>query len=454
MRFTSLWLGLFTLALAATPSWAAPYAQLSSTENQLGKQSPTRVTLNSDDALKEIAHDKGTITIKEAGTYFVMAAAQVGSSSKGQGNVRLWMRINGKDVDNSNTEQTVTPGFTAVLVCQGLAEVKAGDKIDLFYSVSKEGEGLGLIASSPKGEPVIPSVIFSAFKADSGSYAQLSSTQTQIADPTPRAIALDSVDAAKGVDNAQGAITVKEDGVYFVMAAGQAGSTQGADQGAVRLWMRVNGKDVDNSNTEQSIAGGFTGVLVCQGLAELKAGDKVQLMQSATKSGIGMIASRPKGEPVVPSMIFSLFKVKAGPYAQLSSTETQPATAAARALTLNSDDAIKEAENTKGTVTVRKEGTYFVIAAGQVGGLAGRGQGSVKLWMGLNGKAIDNSNTEQTTNQSYTAVLVCQGIAELKAGDRLQLLQSASGTGAGMIASTPRGEPLVPSMIFSLFKVD
>ena len=108
----------------------------------------------------------------------------------------------------------------------------------------------------------------------------------------------------------------------------------------------------------------------------------------------------------------------------------------------------------RATVTVKQAGTYFAIAAGQAGSLKGNGKGSVKLWMGLNGKAIDNSNTEQTIMGSYTAVLVCQGIAELKAGDRLQLLQSAAGPGLGMIATTPRGEPVIPSMIFSLFRVD
>ena len=109
------------------------------------------------------------------------------------------MRVNGKDVDNSNTEQTVEPGFTAVLVCQGLAELKAGDKVEMYFSVSKAGQGLGLIASTPKGEPAIPSMILSAFKADAGPYAQLSSTETQAGEANGKMITLNSVDAAKGV---------------------------------------------------------------------------------------------------------------------------------------------------------------------------------------------------------------------------------------------------------------
>jgi hypothetical protein len=51
-------------------------------------------------------------------------------------------------------------------------------------------------------------------------------------------------------------------------------------------------------------------------------------------------------------------------------------------------------------------------------------------------------------------VLVSQGVGEAKKGDRLQLFQSARGSGVGLVASSPKGEPTVPSMIFSLVKVD
>ena len=187
---------------------------------------------------------------------------------------------------------------------------------------------------------------------------------------------------------------------------------------------------------------------------ECKAGDKVELLQSATASGLGMVASKPKGEPVVPSMILSIVKVDDSAYAQLSSTDSQISKAIREVVTLNSVDAAKEVTNDKGVITVKKAGFYFVIAAGQVGSASGNGKGSVRLWMRQNGKDVDNSNTEQTVGNKYTAVLVCQGIGEVKAGDTLQLVQSSSVTGAGLVVSKPKGEPVVPSMIFSLLKVD
>jgi hypothetical protein len=442
--------GFLAALLAAATAQAGPYAQLSSGENQLGATTPKVITLSQEDALKGITNAKGVITFKDSGTYFVMAAGQVGSTdANGKGTVRLWMRQNGKDVDNSNTEQTILPGFTAVLVCQGVAEIKAGDKLELAFSVSKEGEGLGLIASKPKGEAAVPSMIFSAFKVDDSTYAQLSSSTTQKAGATGKLVTLDQNDAVKEIDNNKGVVTIKKAGTYFAMAAGQVGSPSGDGKGTVRLWMRQNGKDVDNSNTEQSINGNFTGVLVCQGVMECKAGDKVELLQSATDTGLALVASKPKGEPVVPSMIFSIVKVDDSAYAQLSSGDTQIAKAAGQVVSLNNVDAAKEIENNKGTITIKKAGVYFVIAAGQVRSPSGDAKGTVRLWMRQNGKDVDNSNTEQTIGNNYTAVLVCQGVGEVKAGDKMELVQSSSGSGSGMVASKPKGEPVVPSMIFS-----
>src|SRR5262245_58436081 len=108
---------------------AAGFIQASSTEEQLAADpKPKVVTMNSTDAAKNIKQDKGVVTVNESGAYFLIAAAQVGG--KGKGLVRMWMRVNGKDVDNSNTEQIVTdPAFNAVLVCQGVAELKRGERV-------------------------------------------------------------------------------------------------------------------------------------------------------------------------------------------------------------------------------------------------------------------------------------------------------------------------------------
>lgn len=158
---------LFVCGLAfasANPSIAGTYLQSSSTQEQIAADtSPKVITMNSTDASKGINNDNGVVSVTADGSYFVVAAAQVGGKAKGF--VRMWMRINGKDVDNSNTEQLISePGFTTVLVCQGVVELKKGDKVEMAYSSSVPG--IGLVIHKPNGEPLVTSMIFSAFKID------------------------------------------------------------------------------------------------------------------------------------------------------------------------------------------------------------------------------------------------------------------------------------------------
>ncbi len=153
------------------------------------------------------------------------------------------MRKNGQDVPNSNGVQTIVPGFTAVLVSQGIMEVKAGDTIGMVYAVSTAAENLGLIASTPYGEPTVPSMIFTAFKADASAYAQISSSETQMA-AVAEPITLNSADAAKNIENEAGILTFKTAGTYFVMAAAQVGCTTANAKGRVRLMAATERKDV------------------------------------------------------------------------------------------------------------------------------------------------------------------------------------------------------------------
>jgi len=144
--------------------------------------------------------------------------------------------------------------------------------------------------------------------ASATSYLQASSTEEQLASDTkPKVVTMNSTDASKNIKQDKGVITVNESGAFFLIAAAQVG---GKGKGLVRMWMRVNGKDVDNSNTEQFIAdASSTTVLVCQGVAELKRGDKIEVVYSGSESGVGLVVKKPAGEPVVPSIIFSGWRI-------------------------------------------------------------------------------------------------------------------------------------------------
>ena len=144
--------------------------------------------------------------------------------------------------------------------------------------------------------------------ASATSWIQASSTEEQVAsDPKPKVVTMNSTDGAKNIKMEKGVIRVNENGSFFLMAAAQVGAKT---KGVVRMWMRVNGKDVDNSNTEQFIAdANSTTVLVCQGVAELKRGDRIEVVYSGSEPGAGLVVKKPAGEPVVPSIIFSGWRI-------------------------------------------------------------------------------------------------------------------------------------------------
>jgi hypothetical protein len=142
-----------------------------------------------------------------------------------------------------------------------------------------------------------------------GGYIQASSEEDQIAkDTKPILITMKSTDAAKGLKNNNGVVTLDQTGTYFTIVGVQVGSRGGT--GLVRLWFQTNGKDVDNSNCEQMVADkDFTAVMISQGVGEYKKGDKVNTMISGSATGIGLVYKKPPGEPAVPSVIFSAWKI-------------------------------------------------------------------------------------------------------------------------------------------------
>jgi len=157
--------------VAAAAATGPIYAQLSSANTQLPKDgNPLLVTMESNDALSGLDHSPTAkpeeIRVKEAGVYFVVAAIQVGKEAgESDEYLDVWIKQNGTDVANSGCRQAVPdPKYTTVLVSQGIAECKAGDVLSVAISASAPGKGLGIVATIPKGEATIPSIILSVYK--------------------------------------------------------------------------------------------------------------------------------------------------------------------------------------------------------------------------------------------------------------------------------------------------
>ncbi len=149
---------------------------------------------------------------------------------------------------------------------------------------------------------LLPHTVYAA------SYAALSSMDTQVAKAPDTAYPVVMVGELTAGYKADGArITIIRGGDYFVSAAAQAGGNTAGD---VYLWMRVNGKDIPDSNSIQTIpVANYTAVLVATTQMTFKAGDVLELVYAATAPGLGLVAARPTGLPAVPSMIFSIFEL-------------------------------------------------------------------------------------------------------------------------------------------------
>jgi hypothetical protein len=85
-------------------------------------------------------------------------------------------------------ESILDPAFTTVLVSQGLAELKKGDKVEAVFSGTVPG--VGLIVRKPAGEPVVPSIIFSAYKSTEQTCVRYSSGLPHTPMAGPRCVAV------------------------------------------------------------------------------------------------------------------------------------------------------------------------------------------------------------------------------------------------------------------------
>ena len=147
------------LMVAAATADAANMSALTSSESQLATaaNTPYPIKLTGDPA-ESYKIDGSKVIVLRAGNYYLNAASQIGGNTTGD--VYIWMRLNGKDVPDSNSIQTVPiKGFTAVLVAQTGISLKKGDVIEFVYAASVPG--LGLIATAPKNMPAVPSIISS-----------------------------------------------------------------------------------------------------------------------------------------------------------------------------------------------------------------------------------------------------------------------------------------------------
>jgi len=148
-------------------------------------------------------------------------------------------------------------------------------------------------------------------------FAQIISTidqRPETTDPTP--VFMDQNDAISGIEHTNehpADIQILESGTYVLIAAPQVGRTSGNGASSVDFWLRRNGKDIGNSNVRAVVSGDdYKDVIVNQTMMPFQAGDVINVMMAVEKTGegLGIEAIKTQGRPLIPSIIFSMHKIK------------------------------------------------------------------------------------------------------------------------------------------------
>ena len=148
-------------------------------------------------------------------------------------------------------------------------------------------------------------------------YAQLISTQDQRPDTTdPVPVFMDHNDEISGIEHSNehpADIKISESGVYVLIAAPQVGKKSGNGSSYIDFWLRKNNQDIPNSNVRCTVTSNADkDVIVNQTMSVFKAGDVVNVMMAVSKTGegLGIEAIKSTDRPLIPSIIFSMHKIK------------------------------------------------------------------------------------------------------------------------------------------------
>jgi hypothetical protein len=148
-------------------------------------------------------------------------------------------------------------------------------------------------------------------------FAQIISTLDQRPNTLePMPVFMDQNDAISGIEHTNehpADIRIVESGTYVLIAAPQVGRTSGNGPGSVDFWLRKNGTDIPNSNVRAVVSDDdHKDVIVNQTMMPFQAGDVINVMMAVerTGEGLGIEAIKTQGRPLIPSIIFSMHKIK------------------------------------------------------------------------------------------------------------------------------------------------
>ena len=147
-------------------------------------------------------------------------------------------------------------------------------------------------------------------------------------------------------------------------------------------------------------------------------------------------------------------------YAQIISTKDQrPSTTEPVKIEMDQNDHISGIEHSLGSpadIQIVEPGVYVIIAAPQVGRTSGNGPTHVDFWLRKNNQDIPNSNVRRSImNDKDKDVVANQSMSAFKTGDIINVMMAVekTGEGLGIEAIKSKDRPLIPSIIFSMHKI-
>jgi hypothetical protein len=143
-----------------------------------------------------------------------------------------------------------------------------------------------------------------------GSFIDLN-TQTTIANtPTPMRMSETTMAMDVSIDE-ETKMVVEQRGIYNVQFSAQIYRTSGGTSQHIDIWFRVNGTDIDNSNTRMTVANNGHYLVASWNLfVPLNSNDYIEIIWSTTASTI-ILQSDTVGtiHPAVPSVIATINRI-------------------------------------------------------------------------------------------------------------------------------------------------
>jgi hypothetical protein len=175
---------------------------------------------------------------------------------------------------------------------------------DLFVIAEETSDGY--ISKSVTGLEVMESV---KPPNSFGAFIDLNTQTTRANTPTPMRMRETITEKNVSIDE-ETKMVVEQDGIYNVQFSAQIYRTSGDSTQHVDIWFRVNGVDIDNSNTKVTIQTDHYHNPAWNFFIPLNSGDYVEIMWATTANTIELIYENGSSiHPAIPSVIATINRI-------------------------------------------------------------------------------------------------------------------------------------------------